>query len=107
MLIPRLPVVVLAALLPIAVGCEARSSGPRPADTDKDAEYIPSGIGDKLVYERTSRGKAGETKEVVTELVTAVERADGLVVTAEYRYDEEHKPRRNFRFRATQHAPVW
>jgi hypothetical protein len=106
-LIPRFLVVGLAALLPIAVGCGARSPTPRPAEADKDAAYIPTGLGDKLVYERAIRDKAGESKGVVTELITAVDRTDGLVVTVEYRYGDEPKPRRIYRFRATDEGVYW
>jgi len=107
MLILRLPLVRLVGLLLFVVGCGTQAPARRLPDADNDTTYIPVGLGDKLVYERTIRDKARISKEVVTELVTAVDRADGLVITAEYRYGEELKPRRIFRFRATDAGIFW
>jgi hypothetical protein len=97
----RLPIVSLAAILLLTIGGVAGPPASRVSDADKDATFIPAVVGDKLIYERTIQGKAGESKETVTELVTAVERKDGLMVAVEYRYGAETKPRRTMRFRAT------
>jgi hypothetical protein len=106
MLTLRIPVVGLAATLLPVVWCSTLAPAPPAPSADKDA-YLPSGLGDQLVYERTAKDKDGETKELVTESVTAVDHADGLVVTAEYRYGDEPKPRRTMRYRATDAGVFW
>jgi hypothetical protein len=47
-------------------------------DAPKESLYLPTTVGDKRVFETSSRGKTGE----VSEWVTAVEKKDGLTVVS-------------------------
>jgi hypothetical protein len=107
MVIPRLAVGHLAAALLLAIGCDKRSPAISSAERDPGASYITVGLGDEKVFNRTIRSNGRASKEVVTELVVAVERTDGFLVTVEYRYDADSKPRWTFRFRAAPDGIYW
>jgi hypothetical protein len=99
----RLVTVLVAPLLVLSPAHAA----PRSPGGEKEAHYIPTTLGDKRVSERTTRDKDGEHKETVTELVTEVDRKDGLVVTVQYLYGEEASPRRTFKFRVSEKGIFW
>jgi hypothetical protein len=107
MLFPRLTSVSLATLALIVVGCDERLPTTKPTEADKDAPYIAVNVGDRLVYERTIRDRSGESNEVVTQVITAVETKRGLVVTADYHYGDEKKPRRTLQFHSTDEGVFW
>jgi hypothetical protein len=89
----------LFVILPLSKGA------PRVSTDEK--LYLPTTVGDKLVFERTTQLPVGEDKETLTALVADVDRKDGLVVTIQYRYGEEEKPRRTFKFRASDKGIFW
>jgi hypothetical protein len=65
-------------LLTAAVALPLAQPAPGPREPDKTAVYLPTAVGDELVFEKTVDG----TREELPRWVTAVEARDGVVIVS-------------------------